>query len=177
VHTVDLIQWLVGPVEAVMGMFGVFGHDIEAEDQSGAIAVAVELENRTDYIISSLDEEPRQYGPVTMTGHFGFVSVAPDGQVLWAYLLDGTKLSCGATEISLPAATMALKVASVDDRTFNLEEDVPADLRAQGTYLLAADSGYEIESHAERSVTVRDYPAIECDHVLILNSVWFEKLP
>ncbi len=37
VHTVDLIQWLVGPVEAVMGMFGVFGHDIEAEDQSVAL--------------------------------------------------------------------------------------------------------------------------------------------
>jgi UDP-N-acetyl-2-amino-2-deoxyglucuronate dehydrogenase len=34
VHTVDLLQWLVGPVESVMGMFGVFGHDIEAEDQT-----------------------------------------------------------------------------------------------------------------------------------------------
>jgi UDP-N-acetyl-2-amino-2-deoxyglucuronate dehydrogenase len=34
VHTVDLLQWLVGPVESVMGMFGIFGHDIEAEDQS-----------------------------------------------------------------------------------------------------------------------------------------------
>lgn len=37
VHTVDLLQWLVGPVEAAMGMFGVFGHQIEAEDQSCAL--------------------------------------------------------------------------------------------------------------------------------------------
>lgn len=37
VHTVDLLQWLVGPVEAVMGMFGVFGHQIEAEDQAVAL--------------------------------------------------------------------------------------------------------------------------------------------
>lgn len=37
VHTVDLMQWLVGPVESVMGMFGVFAHDIEAEDQTVAL--------------------------------------------------------------------------------------------------------------------------------------------
>ena len=36
VHTVDLIQWLAGGVASVMGMFGVFGHDIEAEDQTVA---------------------------------------------------------------------------------------------------------------------------------------------
>ena len=37
VHTVDLIQWLGGPVKQVMGMFGVFNHDIEAEDQTMAL--------------------------------------------------------------------------------------------------------------------------------------------
>lgn len=37
VHTVDLIQWLAGGVDSVMGMFGVFGHDIEAEDQTVAL--------------------------------------------------------------------------------------------------------------------------------------------
>ncbi len=37
VHTVDLIQWLAGGVASVMGMFGVFGHDIEAEDQTVAL--------------------------------------------------------------------------------------------------------------------------------------------
>jgi predicted dehydrogenase len=37
VHTVDLLQWIAGPVRSVMGMFGVFGHEIEAEDQSVAL--------------------------------------------------------------------------------------------------------------------------------------------
>ena len=37
VHTVDLLQWLVGRVEGVMGMFGVFAHEIEAEDQTVAL--------------------------------------------------------------------------------------------------------------------------------------------
>ncbi len=37
VHTVDLLQWLVGRVESVMGMFGIFGHQIEAEDQTCAL--------------------------------------------------------------------------------------------------------------------------------------------
>ncbi len=37
VHTVDLLQWLAGPVAGVMGAFGVFGHRIEAEDQSVAL--------------------------------------------------------------------------------------------------------------------------------------------
>ena len=37
VHTVDLIQWLGGRVAQVNGMFGVFGHDIEAEDQTDAL--------------------------------------------------------------------------------------------------------------------------------------------
>jgi predicted dehydrogenase len=34
VHTVDLVQWLAGPVEEVAGLYGVFGHRIEAEDQA-----------------------------------------------------------------------------------------------------------------------------------------------
>ena len=37
VHTVDLLQWIAGPVEAVSGMYGVFAHEIEAEDQSVAV--------------------------------------------------------------------------------------------------------------------------------------------
>jgi predicted dehydrogenase len=37
VHTVDLFQWLAGPVHSVCGFAGVFCHDIEAEDQTVAI--------------------------------------------------------------------------------------------------------------------------------------------
>lgn len=37
IHTIDLIQWLAGPVESVCGYIGVFNHKIEAEDQVVAI--------------------------------------------------------------------------------------------------------------------------------------------
>jgi predicted dehydrogenase len=37
IHTVDLIQWLVGPVDSVAGFYGVHNHKIEAEDQTVAI--------------------------------------------------------------------------------------------------------------------------------------------
>ncbi|MBI4560144.1 MAG: Gfo/Idh/MocA family oxidoreductase [Candidatus Hydrogenedentes bacterium] len=37
IHTVDLMQWLGGPVRSVCGFFGVFNHKIQAEDQTVAI--------------------------------------------------------------------------------------------------------------------------------------------
>lgn len=37
IHSVDLIQWLAGPVHSVCGFYGVFNHKIEAEDQVVAI--------------------------------------------------------------------------------------------------------------------------------------------
>jgi predicted dehydrogenase len=37
IHTVDLVQWIAGPVHSVCGFFGVFNHKIEAEDQVVAI--------------------------------------------------------------------------------------------------------------------------------------------
>lgn len=36
VHTVDLIQWMAGPVEQVSGFHGAYAHRIEAEDQTVA---------------------------------------------------------------------------------------------------------------------------------------------
>jgi UDP-N-acetyl-2-amino-2-deoxyglucuronate dehydrogenase len=39
VHTVDLLQWLCGPVAEVYGRFGVFAHEIETEDKTAAVLV------------------------------------------------------------------------------------------------------------------------------------------
>ncbi len=148
---------------------------VEIEDAGSALVVEVKLADRTDYIISAGDYEQREYGPVTMAGKFGFVSLRADETVLQAYLLDGTELSCGPTQVNLPQAQVALKVASVAGRSFHLEEAVPPELSADSKpYLLAAETGYEVESAAGKTITVRDYPASECDQVRILNSVWLE---
>jgi predicted dehydrogenase len=37
IHTVDLLQFLGGRVKSVVGYYGIFGHDIEAEDKTVAI--------------------------------------------------------------------------------------------------------------------------------------------
>ena len=37
VHTVDLLQWFAGPVATVFGQFGIYAHEIEAEDQVAAV--------------------------------------------------------------------------------------------------------------------------------------------
>jgi hypothetical protein len=144
------------------------------EDAAGAMAVEVRLANRTDYIVSSLDHRERRYGPLTMNGRFGFVSLAPDGSVLQAYLLDGSRLDCGAARLVLQAPSYTLPVASVEGRTFQLAEALPTDASATGACMLAADTGYEIQQASGNSITVRDYPAIECEQVTILSSVWLQ---
>ena len=37
VHWVDILQWFMGPVEAVTGQIGIFTHDIETEDLAMAM--------------------------------------------------------------------------------------------------------------------------------------------
>jgi hypothetical protein len=150
---------------------------LENDEKSGTLAVAVELAGRTDYVISALDQEARTCGPITLAGHFGFASVDSEGELLQAYLLDGTELRCGAAQLSLPPGQVPLPVASVEGRTFHLKDAVPADLPLAGACLLAGETGYEIESAAAKSITVRDYPALECDTVRILHSAWLGARP
>jgi hypothetical protein len=140
------------------------------DPESGAMAVAVELEGRTDYILSAPDDRTRRYGPITMSGRFGFVSVDDHGKCVRAYLLDGTELRCGDTVVSATRARTTVRVASVTDRTFHLAEKLADAGSLAGKYLLAGDTGYEIEAATETTITVRDYPAVPCDAVTILHS-------
>ena len=137
---------------------------------TGALAVAVEREGCTDYILSSPEGTPCRCGPVLMAGRFGFASVDAEGRVLRAYLLDGTELTCGGKKLTLSQGRTSLEVASVQDRTFHLAEDMPGGLDLAGAYVLAGETGYEIESTTARSITVRDYPAQECDAIRILHA-------
>ena len=58
------------------------------------------------------------------------------------------------------------------ERTFHLAEPLPPNVDFVGHYLLAADTGYEIESTTTCTITVRDYPAVDCKEIQILNSTW-----
>jgi hypothetical protein len=153
---------------------------------TGAMAVEVRFAERTDYLISTGDQQQRQYGPVSAAGQFAFVSVDDQGRAVQAYLLGGASLACGDLKISLPNPSATLEVGSVSDRTFYLAEPLPSGLAANGAYLIARgpepisekaprpQTGFEIESTSSNSITVRDYPAIKCEEVTVLSSKWLQ---
>ena len=155
------------------------GARLLADDpNAGVLAVEVKLSDRTDYIISAKDQKERQFGPVTAAGQFAFVSV--DDQGVQGYLLNGTVLTCGDLKISLTEASTTLKVHSVADRVYHLAEPLQNPQAVVGSYLLAGESpqtGFEIASATENAIIVRDYPAIACDEVRILNSAWARVAP
>ena len=105
-------------------------------------------------------------------GQFGFVSRDASGEARRAYLLAGTQLHCGDMELALDTATTRLAVRSVEDRTFHLVDISPNGLATPGEYVLADGTGYEIQSVGERTITVRDYPIIECDEITLLHAAW-----
>ena len=89
------------------------------------------------------------------------------------YLLNGTVLTYGNLKISLTEASTSLKVQSVEKSVIHLAEPLQNPQAVVGSYLLAGESpqtGFEIVSATENAITVRDYPAITCDKIRILNS-------
>ena len=150
----------VGPVADVQ--------QIVPEDAEGtAVALVVQLDGRTDYIISSLDDEPRSYGPIELAGRFGFVSLDADGAVRAAALMDGTLLRCGDTSLKLDQPRLTRSVVTIEGRTITLDEPLPDGDDLAGTYLLAGDTGYEIESVEGARITVREYEVQPCEEIVI----------
>ncbi len=161
---------------------------LENDPETGVIAIEVQLAERTDYIISTRDQQQREYGPVSAAGQFALVSVDGEGRAVNGYLLAGTRLACGEMEIDLPAPSTTVGVRSVSDRMFHLSEPLPPDLATPGSYLLSSgptplsedaprpQTGFEIESATADSITVRDYPPVDCDEVILLHSKW-QELP
>ena len=148
------------------------------DPHAGVLAIEVKLPDRTDYIISTKDQQERQFGPVTAAAQFAFVSVNDQG--VQGYLMNGTELICDNLEISLKEPDTTLKVQSVEESVFHLAEPLQNPQTVVGSYLLAGESpqtGFEIASATENAITVRDYPAITCDEVRILNSAWAHVAP
>ncbi|MFP3904026.1 MAG: heparinase II/III family protein [Armatimonadota bacterium] len=150
------------------------------------IAVRVDMADRTDYLISTRDQQQRTYGPVTAAGEIAFVSVDAAGRVLSTYLLKGTNVRCGEVDVSITEPALTLPVASTSGSTYHLAENLPPDIAAQGAYVIAAGelpitedtprprTGFEVQSTTADSITVRDYPVVECDEITLLNSAWLQ---
>ena len=142
---------------------------------TGAIGMVVERDGATDYIFSA-PNGTHTIGDIALTGTFAFASFDTAKNLQRAYLLDGTTLKCGTQTLTLPQNRTTLRVASVTGRTFYLTENLTEGI-LPGTYLLAADTGYEIESITKNAITVRDYPAITCNTITLLHAAHWEKTP
>ena len=149
-------------------------HLILDDPDTRAIAVAVKRDGRTDYILSAPEGTTHNLGPVSITGQFAYASIDNQGILQRAYLLCGTELRCGSHTLTRSQAQTPLDVTSVDNRTYHLSQTLPEPDTLSGTYITAADTGYEIESASEKSITVRDYPAIACDRISLLNAATFD---
>lgn len=143
---------------------------LACDGATGAVCVRVTRGEATDYVISAPQGGAGEYGPVRMTGRFGFVSVDADGAVQRAYLLDGTELTCGETTLTLPEGRTRLAVREVSERTIHLVDPLPAGAAQAGAYVLAGPTGFEVEQADGRSITVRDYPVVTCSHVTLLHA-------
>lgn len=144
-----------------------------SDSNDGGMAVEVKFaDGRTDYVVSSRDGVRQNYGPVSMAGSFGYVSLDASGRVGNAFLADGIALQGRNLTLSLPQPKNEYRVASVEGRTFHLEKPIPGGSVKKGMYILAAGTGYEIESVNGNVITVRDYPAVECDSVSVINTAW-----
>ena len=154
-------EGLESPVQAVRTLL--------YEQGPGNIALKIELDGRTDYIFSFTDTAPREFGPLKAAGRFGFASFDKSGKLTAAYLLAGTELTASGVGVTLDKPSVAITAASADGRTFRLAGSTPDGMDLAGKTLLADGTGYEIESFTKNAITVRDYPAIECGSVTVLN--------
>ena len=139
--------------------------------RSGAMAVAVTLADRTDYILSAPNYAERQYGPVTMAGRFGFLSVDTASRPLKAYLLDGTRLEYEDLVCKIPRGRNTISVQAAEGRMYTLARPLPDNAHKVTDFLLANGTGHDIESIHNNTIRVRDYPATKGDAVTLLHGL------
>ena len=119
-----------------------------------AVALAVRIGDRIDYILSTNDEPPYQLrqirGPkrIELRGRFGIVSTHK-GQPTWMYLLDGTELKYGNHALKAPGRWEG-KIIAIDEHGFETDAKLPTDDSLHGATLLlvhgdGSTEGYKID--------------------------------
>lgn len=140
-----------------------------------ATCIAVTLEGCTDYIISAPDDEPRRYGPITLAGRFGMASVDAEGNLLRGYLLDGAQLTCGDTSVYPGEPRQTYRVTQVDGSTVRLDRPVTGPQALKGAYVLTGSTGFEVDSIEDDRLTVRSYPFVGGEQIIVPSAVWFDS--
>lgn len=84
IHTVDLMQWLMGDVESLTSHMGVYDHDIETEDMTASL---IKFKNGASAtFVSTTCAYPGISTDVQVYGTKGSVEVNEDKLKLWAFV-------------------------------------------------------------------------------------------
>jgi predicted dehydrogenase len=86
VHTVDLVQWLGGPVSEVFGKFGRFAHEIETEDKT--VAVLTFANGALGTLTSTTAAYPGLDRTIFIHGSRGSVIAEDDELIRWRIMGD-----------------------------------------------------------------------------------------
>ncbi len=138
-----------------------------------AVALAVRIGDRIDYILSTNDEPPYQLrqilGPkrIELRGRFGIVSTSK-GQVTWMYLLDGMELTYGDRSLKAPGRWEG-GITGAIDCGFETDANLPTDCSLDGAALLlihgdGSIQGYEIDhveaTAAKTTIVIKGPPGL-----------------
>lgn len=83
VHTVDLMQWLMGDVESITAQTGVFGHDIETEDMTASLIKFKSGASAT--FVSTTCAYPGVSTDIQIYGSNGSVEMDQDALKIWKF--------------------------------------------------------------------------------------------
>ncbi|MGK7393129.1 MAG: Gfo/Idh/MocA family protein [Candidatus Cyclobacteriaceae bacterium M3_2C_046] len=83
IHMVDLLQYLVGPVDSLMAYKATLGHEIEAEDIATAI---LKLKNGAlGYVFGTTASFPGQFRRIELTGTEGTIVMVENSITVWQF--------------------------------------------------------------------------------------------
>ncbi len=138
IHTVDLIQWLAGPVKSVCGFYGVYNHKIEAEDQTVAI---LKFENGA---LGTL---------------FSTTCAIPDkGQRLYMYGTKGSFMQSGSGlefyEMDAPKQRQRMMELFGEGKKADVASKDPMAVSADGHMLIVEDLVKAIRNDREPAITI-----------------------
>lgn len=142
IHMVDLLQYIMGPIESLHAYTATLGHHIEAEDTATAI---VQFKNKAlGSIYGSTASFPGQLRSITVTGTKGTVTLEDNSIKTWQF----------AEEISQDAEIRARFSAAVSGGGASNPASIPFELHAKNisAFITAVESGnpFELEGKEAR---------------------------
>lgn len=82
IHTIDLLQWFLGPIDHLYGLYGTYTHTIEVEDTAVAV---LKFKNKALGVIEGTVSMPKEFQTtkITILGSRGYVELTGTNITAW----------------------------------------------------------------------------------------------